>query len=216
MKCLSYKMKIKKRYTRNGFALTEVLLAVAVIIIVGVSAYGLYANARNSARVEAMANDMVSIKTSAKMIYSGQGSYNPPPAGSNNLTTLVLEKAGMAPPDLKTDVPGVWKNTYGQIFVGITRNTSPIAPFQSDWYLLSININANIDPASCSKLITRVAPFFDLIGGGGLLQFQPNGDKTVANNDGSIKGGTLSNLNTVDLNAVTRLCGNGSITFSSR
>ncbi len=76
--------------TRKGFALTEVLLAIAVIIIIGVSAYPLYANSKRSSMVEEAANDMAVIQSGVEKLYTGQGGYR-------NLSIATIQDVGIIP-----------------------------------------------------------------------------------------------------------------------
>lgn len=54
-------MKHINQIKRGGFALTEVLLAIAVIIIIGIAAYKLYVNAKISAEVEQVNNTVTQV-----------------------------------------------------------------------------------------------------------------------------------------------------------
>ncbi len=49
-------MKFHQSPKRKGFALTEVLLSIAIIVIIGIVVYPLYANARESAKIESVKN----------------------------------------------------------------------------------------------------------------------------------------------------------------
>ncbi|MEY2167617.1 MULTISPECIES: prepilin-type N-terminal cleavage/methylation domain-containing protein [unclassified Rhodanobacter] len=60
MKNINYQNKKKK-----GFALTEVLLSIAVIVIIGIVAYPLYASSRDAATVEKIRNEATMVLSSA-------------------------------------------------------------------------------------------------------------------------------------------------------
>jgi type II secretory pathway pseudopilin PulG len=63
-------MKILNK--RKGFALTEVLMAIAVIIIVGIAAYPLYTSSRTNADVTQRANEVVALNSYMQELFSQQ------------------------------------------------------------------------------------------------------------------------------------------------
>lgn len=154
-------MKITKLNTHKaglrGFALTEVLLAIAVIVIIGIAAYPLYKNARTSSEVEAMANDIAIVQTNAQTLYSGQSSY----AG---ITMDQLNTAGLVPDDLKTctgttTVTCTYNNSWGGV-VSLVSSPSVQIPKDSGF-----TIGMTVVPqTACTQLVNRVAPSFLAIG----------------------------------------------------
>lgn len=91
---LNKKLPKKKK---KGFALTEVLLSVAVIVIIGIAAYPLYQNSRTSSTVEQMANEITQISTNLQKVNNGQGNYN-------GASLDVLKNTGLLPDTLKISV----------------------------------------------------------------------------------------------------------------
>ena len=148
-------MKIQslKNHKKNakGFALTEVLLAIAVIVIIGIAAYPLYKNARTSSEVESMANDIAIIETSTQTLYSGQSAFT-------GLTPTQLENAGMVPDDLKTGTVGTWNNAWGG-----TVSIAPASNGAAADSLFAVTVS-NIPQSACTQLVNRVAPSFLMIG----------------------------------------------------
>jgi prepilin-type N-terminal cleavage/methylation domain-containing protein len=155
-------MKITKLHSRKtglrGFALTEVLLAIAVIVIIGIAAYPLYKNARTSSEVEAMANDIAVIQTNTQTLFSGQSSY----AGLN---MDLLNTAGMVPDDLRGDDGGTppvstYTNSWGgDVTIAATGASDPLPQNAGFTIILT-----KVPKSACTQLVARVAPSFLAIG----------------------------------------------------
>ncbi len=141
--------KINCGQSNNGFALTEVLLAIAIIIIVGIAAYPLYKNARTSSEVEEMANDIAILQTNTQKLYFGQSGY----AGIN---LNILNNAGLVPDDLKpVTVAGNGTNVWGgSVFL------AP-GPTIENGFAIAMT---NVPKSACTQLITNIAPSFLVIG----------------------------------------------------
>ncbi len=189
----SFNKQIKKK----GFALTEVLLAIAVIVIIGIAAYPLYKNARTSSEVEAMANDIAILQTNAQTLYSGQSSFT-------TITEKQLEDAGLAPDDLKTATSGVWNNSWGGF---VYLKPSPAIGGLAANAGFTITLTA-IPQSACTQLVNRVAPSFLAIGIG----------TDGTSNDGSIKGGNATNMTKVDVTKIAAACpaAGGTLAFTAR
>jgi type II secretory pathway pseudopilin PulG len=69
---------MKHNNKKKGFALTEVLMAIAVIIVIGIVAYPLYTQSRQDAAVNQVYNDIALVRTTVDTnrdtILSGQNS----------------------------------------------------------------------------------------------------------------------------------------------
>jgi type II secretory pathway pseudopilin PulG len=184
---------LKKNSSKKGFALTEVLMAIAVIIIIGIAAYPLYRNARVSSQVEGTANDLALLQTNVQTLYSGQPNYT-------GLTPSQIETAGLAPDDIKTGTVGTWDDTWGGlIFV------APLAATEGNYQansLFTVSL-ANVPTGACTQLVNRVAPAFALIG---------TGTSTDGTNGGLVKGnnGTTTE-NVVDVTNLATLCDGGTV-----
>lgn len=182
-----------QKKNKKGFALTEVLLAIAVIVIIGIAAYPLYKNARTSSEVEAMANDMAIIQTSSQTLYSGQSGYAGPPG----ISTAQLETAGMAPDDLKTSGAGPWQNSWGGT-VTVLPTTATVAGLNAgSGFTIELT---NVPTTACTQIVNRVAPSFLAIGAGS--------GSTVDN----IKGGlSATDPTRVDVDALATACKAGAV-----
>lgn len=199
-------MKITKLHTRktglHGFALTEVLLAIAVIVIIGIAAYPLYKNARTSSEVEAMANDIAIIQTNAQTLYSGQSSYT-------GISMDQLNSAGLVPDDLKaTDSSsGTPTTTYTNSWGGAVTLVPAPGGVLTAGAGFTIGM-AGIPQTACTQLVNRVAPSFLGIA------------KDVGKGD--VKGGTPAAPTTkVNLSALATACdpttnATGTLYFTAR
>lgn len=167
---------------KKGFALTEVLLAIAVIVIIGIAAYPLYKNARTSSEVEAMANDIAILQTNAQTLYTGQSSYN-------GLTIGLMKGAGLVPDDLgvvdSTSTKG--SNSWGGD-VTILPNATVGSLVANSGFTI---VFTGVPQSACTQLVNRVAPSFLAIG-----------DSTTLNNIKDLTGGVqVANIPTVCVSA---------------
>ncbi len=149
---------------RKGFALTEILLSIAVIVIIGIVAYPLYKNARESAQVEQIANDMAILMKNSNLLFPTQ-SYTEIKAQTTDrgITMMdLLNQNGLVPDDLKSDDAGnPYTSPFGGYFVVAGLVSHDSIPYD-DSGRFSIQMS-NIPTNLCPKLIARIAPSFTSI-----------------------------------------------------
>ena len=155
----------KPNVTKKGFALTEVLLAIAVIVIIGIAAYPLYKNARTSSEVEVTANDLAILDTNLHVLYAGHN--------YDTVTNKLIEDSGMAPEDLKTGISGTWVNAWGGVV-----QVQPQTYGLGNNYMYTV-VLTQVPPDACQKLVTRVAPNFTLIGATAIYSIKRPPDAAV-------------------------------------
>ncbi len=157
-------MKNKKFALQKGFALTEVLLSIAVIIIIGVASYPLYKEASTSNKVEDMANQIAILQTNVHTLYAGQSSY----AG---ISIDQLNTSGLVPEALKTyfnngaSTTTFYKNVWGGNIM-ITSSVAGMGMPANSAFAISL---WDVPQDACVKLANRVAPAFMSIRGAGPL-----------------------------------------------
>jgi prepilin-type N-terminal cleavage/methylation domain-containing protein len=78
---------------KSGFALTEVLMAIAVILIIGIGGYQLYATSRENAEVNGLINGMADLKTNLDKSLPSNQSYM---FGQQNFNVGITQ-AGLVP-----------------------------------------------------------------------------------------------------------------------
>lgn len=177
-----------RNFNKNkGFALSEVLLAIAVIIIIGISAYGLYSSARTTATVEQAVNDAKEIQINVSKMGLDK---------NNALVALrgevLLANMGLMPDDLEYD-PGFlgmsWYQNKDGVFFQVTSSGSGSVP---NWSQGGVTLSIRNLPSTtyCVKLATALAPSYAGVGS------NPNDD--------SIKGATTTN--SIDVNALNAAC----------
>jgi type II secretory pathway pseudopilin PulG len=172
----------------KGFALTEVLMAIAIIIIIGIVAYPLYSHARTEANINQVINDVTILQKDMDTVFQGQ---------YGNITTMLesdydIQQMGLAPDDLNFESGSYWQIPSGGYIqtYPIEDSGGPIAP--NAGYVISIT---QIPQAECTELGVRLAPLFQAVG--------------VMPGDGSIKGnGTYKDSVNIDL--LNSICSNSS------
>lgn len=184
-------MKITKLHARKaglrGFALTEVLLAIAVIVIIGIAAYPLYKNARTSSEVEAMANDIAILQTNAQTLYSGQSSYT-------GISIGQLKGAGLVPDDLGVADSSATKGTNSW---GGDVTIDPSVALGGVTAAAGFTITfTGIPQSACTQLVNRVAPSFLVISDGTTIVKDTTTNKVSITNLASVcgTGGTAPTL----------------------
>jgi prepilin-type N-terminal cleavage/methylation domain-containing protein len=100
-----------KTKNKKGFALTEVLMAIAIVLIIGISGYQLYDTSRQNSIVEGLMNGMVDLKTN---LDKSLPQNNPNIFGSQNFTQMIAQM-NLVPDDFNTET-----GQYG--FVTISYN----------------------------------------------------------------------------------------------
>jgi type II secretory pathway pseudopilin PulG len=184
---------IKQKFHKKGFALTEVLMAIAVIIIFGIVAYPLYRTAHLNSQVETLANDVARIQTNTQSLFAGlpNAGYNLTNGGT--LNTTFLNTLGLLPEDFTCSTTNNYCTTIeGPIFT-VSPSLAGAAPNLPAGAGFTIGI-VNLSSDMCVKLGQRVAPEFQGIG--------------ASASDDSIKGaGTDNTLTTqLDTNQLITVC----------
>ncbi len=128
----------KKQSGKKGFALTEVLLAIAVIVIIGISVYPIYLSSKSNADVQNVVNTVTQIGLNTDRLYSRQTTYT-------GISMSVLRDAGMLPDTITdtTNFTNIWGGTYS-ISVGVASNNV---------YWITVT---NIPKAECTKYVTMI------------------------------------------------------------
>jgi Tfp pilus assembly protein PilE len=138
-------MKILNK--RKGFALTEVLMAIAVIIIVGIAAYPLYSSARSKAQVESYTTTLVSLNDYIVKEFTGQ-------------TDVSALSSGAFQSQLLTD----FSNSTGIPISNAGSTTYQVSPFMTSEYPKSYDIVVYQVPNNdCVALLQSAAPLFDTV-----------------------------------------------------
>jgi Tfp pilus assembly protein PilE len=131
-----------KNKKRKGFALTEVLMAIAVIIIIGIAAYPLYKHARVNADVEKYNTLIVSLNDYVVKNYSSQ----PSTAGlDSTFLTLFDNSTGLLSQD-NLNQPGAIE----------------LEPFSTTkGYVIAIENGMPLE--DCVGLVSDMLPQFDVV-----------------------------------------------------
>jgi type II secretory pathway pseudopilin PulG len=169
------------KFNQKGFALTEVLIAFGILIILAISAYPLYKHSRTEANISQIMNDIVILQKDMNTVF--RGNYNNPTTMTES--DYDIQQMGLAPVDLTYVVSnGNFAIPSGGYLEtqGIVTPNGPIAP--GNGYSISIS---QIPEIECNELTTRLASSFKAIG-----------DRA---GDGSIKGNGAytTNINTTML-----------------
>jgi Tfp pilus assembly protein PilE len=151
---MNINVKAKKR---KGFALTEVLMAIAVIIIVGIAAYPLYTNSRENSDVEAVINKIVNLKSIVDQNLTNVNQVAQ--LGGDNLDQELVQ-LGL--------VPDMNDYTYKNLNVSVTQSygLSGISDSNPNDYIYSVSAlnsfgeNSQITASECTKLIKGFLPIF--------------------------------------------------------
>ncbi len=142
-------MFVRNGTKNSGFALTEVLLAIAVIVIIGIVSYPLYKNAQTSSKVEEMANTLAILSTNAQTLKQGQSNFN-------QINIVMMDWNGMVPDEIKPIASSMGTNPWGG-FVNLTPTQDWTGLAQNTGFMITVT---NIPSDSCVKLVNRVAPSF--------------------------------------------------------
>lgn len=130
--------QIKKQ---AGITLMEVIGSLVIIGVVVAAGLALFNNADSSQKSTQLLTNAVSIRSSVKQMFSGQGSY-----GTANLNN-VLVTANKLPADLKIDTT----TTPNTITHGVNNGTINIAGSTTSFTITITSIPTDI----CTDLLTR-------------------------------------------------------------
>jgi Tfp pilus assembly major pilin PilA len=163
--------KFNKKSSKLGFALTEVLMAIAVIIVIGIVAYPLYRNAQANAKMTTLSNSLLALDLYVKKTYSGQPFSTVFSGSSNQFIEQFNQSEGYNLPD-NSEL--------------ITIGAAEYNP--NGYYMIKLD-SSMVDPASCNNFLHTLAGNFDAIfvmseeanggGFGGAVQnYIPNNNMT--------------------------------------
>jgi Tfp pilus assembly protein PilE len=151
---MNINVKAKKR---KGFALTEVLMAIAVIIIVGIAAYPLYTSSQENSDVEAAINKLVNLKSLVDENFTNANEVAQ--FGGNNMQQQMVQ-LGL--------VPDMNYYTYKNLTIAVVPSygLSGITDSNPNDYIYNISAlnsfgeNPQMTTSECIKLVKAFLPIF--------------------------------------------------------
>ncbi len=142
---------------RRGFALTEVLLSIAVIVIIGIVAYPLYENSKQNAQIDTVANAILETSKNMDLMFSNSKDYSV--LGHNTGLTVgmdLMASQGLLPDAIKKDpVAGTYNSALGTTM--LVEDVPPTQAIAGTKFYVGIR---GLPKDACIKIITRLAPAF--------------------------------------------------------
>ena len=135
---------MKNNKKKNGFAITEILLSIAVIIIVGVSAYALYSRSRSD-------SNMNIIEHNVSMLQTALTKFDRNTLVSSRMDIETLGKLGLVPDSINKDSSGEWRDSTG---------TSYLVLVSGIGYSKFVIRMRDIKGDECASLTTRLSRSF--------------------------------------------------------
>ncbi|GKW19627.1 hypothetical protein PEC302107_13560 [Pectobacterium araliae] len=184
---------LKKRKSKRGFSLLELLLVLGIIAALVVAAFIVYPKVQASQRATAESNNIATIQAGVKSLYAAASSYS-------GLSTPIAYQAKIFPDNmLNGSVP---VNAFkGNVVIG-TSTDSPSGAANSAFMITYLNVPAS----ECAKIVSGVgANFYSVAIGTGAAALT-SGNVRKASSD-------------IDMARVASMCDTGgnsnTITFTS-
>jgi prepilin-type N-terminal cleavage/methylation domain-containing protein len=155
---------------KKGFALTEVLMAIAVVLVMGIGAYELYSTSRENAEVNGLINGMADLKTNLDKSLPANQSYM---FGQQNFDVGITQ-AGLVPSEF-TPTGGFDSLVYNNLFsvgvveldagdsgglVNATSNAQLLYELEANQSGNNEDVNSTMPTSTCTKVLKGMMQLF--------------------------------------------------------
>lgn len=157
---------IKKKKSRKGFSLLELLLVLGIIAALVVAAFIVYPKVQASQRAQAESNNIATIQTGVKTLYTSASSFT-------GLSNTVAVQAKIFPDNMLSGSGSAATpiNAFKGKVTLASANTGPSTAAGSSFTITYENVPA----AECTKIITAAAANFYTAGVGTAGNVKPAG-----------------------------------------
>ena len=140
---------IKKRKSKKGFSLLELLLVLGIIAALVVAAFIVYPKVQASQRSQAESNNIAAIQAGVKSLYSSTSNYT-------GLSNSVAIQAKIFPDNMLNGSKNLAYSSFGGDVALASENTGPTGALGSSFIITYYGV----PPTECTKIMTAVAGNF--------------------------------------------------------